>query len=184
MAGRPDLDDLLDGLNPAQREAVTHDEGPLLVIAGAGSGKTRVLTHRIAHLIEDRHVSPFGILAITFTNKAAQEMRHRVGGLIGPVAEKMWVSTFHSACVRILRRDAQLLGYPITLAEDMPALATGSLSMAFGDFRSGYQIVDRLGVRVLRDPYTEKPYVKFYTTRRVGGAVVNFEAIKFVRFAA
>lgn len=79
---------------------------------------------------------------------------------------------------------AQLLGYPITLAEDMPALATGSLSMGFGDFRSGYQIVDRLGVRVLRDPYTEKPYIKFYTTRRVGGAVVNFEAIKFVRFAA
>jgi DNA helicase-2/ATP-dependent DNA helicase PcrA len=112
MAGRADLDDLLDGLNPAQREAVTHDEGPLLVIAGAGSGKTRVLTHRIAHLIEDRHVSPFGILAITFTNKAAQEMRHRVGGLIGPVAEKMWVSTFHSACVRILRRDVGVLGYP------------------------------------------------------------------------
>lgn len=79
---------------------------------------------------------------------------------------------------------AQLLGYPITLAEDMPALATGSLSMAFGDFRTSYQIVDRLGVRVLRDPYTEKPYVKFYTTRRVGGAVVNFEAIKFARFAS
>ena len=103
---------IFDGLNPAQREAVTHDEGPLLVIAGAGSGKTRVLTHRIAHLIEDRHVSPFGILAITFTNKAAQEMRHRVGGLIGPVADKMWVSTFHSACVRILRRDVGVLGYP------------------------------------------------------------------------
>ncbi len=105
-------DDLLDGLNPAQFEAVTHQEGPLLVVAGAGSGKTRVLTHRIAHLIEAHHVSPFQVLAITFTNKAAQEMRERIGRLVGPVAQKMWVSTFHSACVRILRRDAQLLGYP------------------------------------------------------------------------
>jgi DNA helicase-2/ATP-dependent DNA helicase PcrA len=104
--------DLLEGLNPVQREAVVHDEGPLLVIAGAGSGKTRVLTHRIAHLIRERGVSPFEILAITFTNKAAQEMRERVGALVGPVAQKMWVSTFHSACVRILRRDADKLGYP------------------------------------------------------------------------
>ena len=104
--------DLLEGLNPVQREAVVHDEGPLLVIAGAGSGKTRVLTHRIAHLIRAGGVSPFEILAITFTNKAAQEMRERVGALVGPVAQKMWVSTFHSACVRILRRDADKLGYP------------------------------------------------------------------------
>jgi DNA helicase-2/ATP-dependent DNA helicase PcrA len=102
---------LLEGLNPAQREAVVHDEGPLLIIAGAGSGKTRVLTHRIAHLIAEG-VSPFEILAITFTNKAAQEMRSRVAALVGPVAEKMWVSTFHSACVRILRRDGHRLGYP------------------------------------------------------------------------
>ncbi len=112
MAHRVESADLLDGLNPAQREAVAHDGGPLLVIAGAGSGKTRVLTHRIAHLIEAWGVSPFEILAITFTNKAAQEMRHRVGQLVGPVAEKMWVSTFHSACVRILRRDVSVLGYP------------------------------------------------------------------------
>ncbi len=105
-------DDLLEGLNPAQHEAVTHSEGPLLVVAGAGSGKTRVLTHRIAHLIRDHQVSPFEILAITFTNKAAGEMRDRVARLVGPVAQKMWVSTFHSACVRILRRDAHLLGYP------------------------------------------------------------------------
>ncbi|MGD9751345.1 MAG: DNA helicase PcrA, partial [Acidimicrobiia bacterium] len=111
MAQRPDTESLLEGLNPAQREAVTHDGGPLLVIAGAGSGKTRVLTHRIAHLI-DNGVSPFEILAITFTNKAAGEMKHRVGQLIGPVAEKMWVSTFHAACVRILRRDVKALGYP------------------------------------------------------------------------
>jgi DNA helicase-2/ATP-dependent DNA helicase PcrA len=105
-------DDLLAGLNPVQREAVTHVEGPLLIVAGAGSGKTRVLTHRIAHLIQHHHISPFEILAITFTNKAAAEMKHRVGALIGPVAEKMWVSTFHSACVRILRREAPRLGYP------------------------------------------------------------------------
>ncbi|MDE0494769.1 MAG: DNA helicase PcrA [Acidimicrobiaceae bacterium] len=103
---------ILEGLNPAQYEAVTHEGGPLLVVAGAGSGKTRVLTHRIAHLIEDHDLSPFEILAITFTNKAAGEMRHRVGGLVGPVAESMWVSTFHAACVRILRRDAAYIDYP------------------------------------------------------------------------
>ena len=103
---------ILEGLNPAQYEAVTHTGGPLLVVAGAGSGKTRVLTHRIAHLMEEHGVSPFEILAITFTNKAAGEMRHRVGGLVGPVAESMWVSTFHAACVRILRRDASYIDYP------------------------------------------------------------------------
>ena len=102
---------LLAGLNPAQYDAVLHDGGPLLVVAGAGSGKTRVLTHRIAHLIQGG-LSPFEILAITFTNKAAGEMKHRVGGLVGPVAEKMWVSTFHAACVRILRRDVERLGFP------------------------------------------------------------------------
>ncbi|MDQ2679323.1 MAG: DNA helicase PcrA [Actinomycetota bacterium] len=108
----PPENPLLEGLNPAQFEAVAHGEGPLLVVAGAGSGKTRVLTHRIAHLIEEHRVSPFEILAITFTNKAAAEMRERVGRLVGPIAQKMWVSTFHSACVRILRRDATRLGYP------------------------------------------------------------------------
>jgi DNA helicase-2/ATP-dependent DNA helicase PcrA len=102
---------LLDGLNPVQREAASHAEGPLLIVAGAGSGKTKVLTTRIAHLIQDRGVSPFEILAITFTNKAADEMKHRVAALVGPVAQKMWVSTFHSACVRILRRDGHHLGY-------------------------------------------------------------------------
>jgi DNA helicase-2/ATP-dependent DNA helicase PcrA len=104
--------DLLEGLNPVQLEAVAHLGGPLLVIAGAGSGKTRVLTHRIAHLIRNGGVSPFEILAITFTNKAADEMKARVGKLVGPVAQKMWVSTFHAACVRILRRDGRLLGFP------------------------------------------------------------------------
>ncbi len=105
-------DTLLDGLNPAQEAAVIHEDGPLLVLAGAGSGKTRVLTRRIAWLIRERGVSPFEILAITFTNKAADEMKSRVAELVGPVARKMWVSTFHSACVRILRRDAQALGFP------------------------------------------------------------------------
>ncbi len=104
--------DLLGGLNPVQRDAVTHPSGPLLVVAGAGSGKTRVLTHRIAHLIRNEGVSPFEILAITFTNKAADEMKSRVAALVGPVAQKMWVSTFHSACVRILRRDADQIGFP------------------------------------------------------------------------
>ena len=102
--------DILDGLNPAQLDAVTHQAGPLLVVAGAGSGKTRVLTRRIAWLI-DQGVSPFEILAITFTNKAAEEMKQRVEALVGPVARKMWVSTFHSACVRILRREAEVLGF-------------------------------------------------------------------------
>lgn len=103
--------EILDGLNPAQRDAVTHTGGPLLVVAGAGSGKTRVLTRRIAWLI-DQGASPFEILAITFTNKAAGEMKERVEALVGPVARKMWVSTFHSACVRILRRDGHVLGFP------------------------------------------------------------------------
>src|SRR6195256_3078766 len=102
----------LDGLNPDQLDAVVHLGGPLLVIAGAGSGKTRVLTHRIAHLIGEHDISPMRILAITFTNKAAEEMRDRVAQLVGPVARKMWVSTFHSACVRILRRDAAKLDFP------------------------------------------------------------------------
>ncbi|MGH9181123.1 MAG: ATP-dependent helicase, partial [Acidimicrobiales bacterium] len=104
------MDDRLAGLNPAQREAVLHGDGPLLIVAGAGSGKTRVLTSRVASLI-DRGVSPFAVLAITFTNKAAEEMKQRVAVLVGPVADRMWVSTFHSACVRILRRDAPRLGY-------------------------------------------------------------------------
>src|SRR5262245_4233063 len=101
----------LSGLNPAQYEAVTLPAGPILVIAGAGSGKTRVLTHRLAYLINELEVSPFEVLAITFTNKAAGEMQDRVANLVGPVARRMWVSTFHAACSRILRREASLLGY-------------------------------------------------------------------------
>jgi len=106
-----DAQKLLDGLNPAQRAAVSHPGGPLLVVAGAGSGKTRVLTRRIAWLIAEQHAHPGSILAITFTNKAAAEMRGRVADLVGGRARAMWVSTFHSACVRILRREVSRFGY-------------------------------------------------------------------------
>ncbi|MEU0112980.1 DNA helicase PcrA [Streptomyces bobili] len=112
-APRPPLDAaaLLEGLNENQRAAVVHSGTPLLIVAGAGSGKTRVLTHRIAHLLAERHVHPGQILAITFTNKAAGEMKERVEQLVGPRANAMWVMTFHSACVRILRRESKRLGF-------------------------------------------------------------------------
>ncbi|MUK88430.1 DNA helicase PcrA [Ornithinibacillus sp. L9] len=105
------MDDLIKGLNKEQQEAVKHTEGPLLIMAGAGSGKTRVLTHRIAYLMGEKEVAPRNILAITFTNKAAREMKERVSRLVGPEGEYMWVSTFHSMCVRILRRDIERIGY-------------------------------------------------------------------------
>ena len=101
----------LAALNPAQREAVLHTEGPLLVIAGAGSGKTRVLTHRVAHLITAVGVKPNEILAITFTNKAAGEMRERLTAMLGPVVRAIWILTFHATCGRMLRSEAERLGY-------------------------------------------------------------------------
>ncbi|WP_396659474.1 UvrD-helicase domain-containing protein, partial [Microbacterium sp.] len=109
-APRPD-EDLLKGLNPPQRAAVEYRGPALLIVAGAGSGKTRVLTHRIASLLRNREAWPSQILAITFTNKAANEMRERVEALVGDAARGMWISTFHSACVRILRREAERFGF-------------------------------------------------------------------------
>ncbi|HFC9326670.1 TPA: DNA helicase PcrA [Enterococcus faecium] len=103
--------ELLNGMNPRQKEAVLHTDGPLLLMAGAGSGKTRVLTHRIAYLIEEKEVNPWNILAITFTNKAAKEMKERVNAILTSGGEDVWVSTFHSMCVRILRRDVDFIGY-------------------------------------------------------------------------
>ena len=113
---RTDPESLLDGLNPQQRAAVVHAGKPLLVVAGAGSGKTRVLTRRIAYLLAARDAHPGSILAITFTNKAAAEMRERVVELVGPRAKLMWVSTFHSSCVRILRRDIKRFGISSTFS--------------------------------------------------------------------
>lgn len=117
---------IYDSLNPEQYAAVRHDRGPLLILAGAGSGKTRVLTHRIAYLIDERNVSPYQILAITFTNKAAKEMKERVEKTVGEPSANIWVSTFHSTCVRILRRFIEHIGYDrnftIYDADDQKAL--------------------------------------------------------------
>src|SRR5690348_11663394 len=107
----PTREQLLEGLNEPQQRAVQHEGAPLLVVAGAGSGKTRVLTRRIAWLISERNAHPGSILAITFTNKAAAEMRERVTELVGNRAKIMWVSTFHSSCVRILRKESDKLGF-------------------------------------------------------------------------
>ncbi len=128
-----DADALLEGLNEEQREAVLHAGGPLLIIAGAGSGKTRVLTHRVAHLLAARGVQPGQVLAITFTNKAAAEMRERVQDLVGPRARAMWVMTFHSACVRILRREADKVGMKSTFSIYDAADSQRLMSMVIRD---------------------------------------------------
>src|SRR5918995_795413 len=128
----PTRDELLEGLNEPQQAAVRHAGAPLLVVAGAGSGKTRVLTRRIAWLITERKAHPGSILAITFTNKAAAEMKERVEALVGRRARIMWVSTFHSACVRILRKEIDKFGYKSNFsiydAQDQKRLMTLVLS--------------------------------------------------------
>src|SRR5437899_4035194 len=122
------VDELLEGLNPQQRAAVVHTGGPLLIVAGAGSGKTRVLTNRIAYLLAERGVHPGEVLAITFTNKAAGEMKERVARLVGARARSMWVSTFHSMCVRMLRYESKALelrsSFSIYDADDARRLVT------------------------------------------------------------
>ena len=106
---------IYDTLNEQQREAVYQTEGPVLILAGAGSGKTRVLTHRTAYLIEEKGINPYHIMAITFTNKAAGEMRERIDKIVGFGSESIWVSTFHSSCVRILRRHIDRIGFDTNL---------------------------------------------------------------------
>ncbi len=125
---------LIDVLNPVQREAVLQTDGPVLIVAGAGSGKTRILTHRIAYLIKERGVRPQTILAITFTNKAAQEMAERVESLLGErIAKGMWVLTFHSTCARILRREHRHLGLPSHFSIYDEADTERVLKMAMSD---------------------------------------------------
>ncbi len=108
------MQDLLQGLNDKQEEAVLATEGPCLVIAGAGSGKTKVLTHKVAYLMSEKYIKPWNILAITFTNKAANEMKQRVEGLVGDAVNDMWIGTFHSICVRILRKYIDRIGFDHT----------------------------------------------------------------------
>src|ERR1700675_4516563 len=121
----------LETLNPEQREAVLHIEGPLLILAGAGSGKTRVITSRIAHLVGDGHAQPEEILAVTFTNKAAEEMRARIEALLGADCSRMWISRFHSLCARLLRREAPAIGlsrdFVIYDSSDQLAVVTQAL---------------------------------------------------------
>ena len=151
-------DNLLSSLNDVQREAVQHTEGPLLILSGAGSGKTRVITHRIAYLIEHHDVSPYRILAVTFTNKAAKEMKQRLDGLVkGSVSRDLWVSTFHATCARILRRDIEKLGES-TESESVSPSKRYTYTRDFTIFDTGEQAT--LVKDVLRQlNYSDKRYI-------------------------
>ena len=142
----------LDGLNPSQRDAVVHSGSPLLIVAGAGSGKTRVLTNRIAYLLAECGVAPYEVMAITFTNKAAGEMRERVATLVGPRARSMWVTTFHSACVRILRQEASIAGF--------------SSSFSIYDQADSVRLVTLIGRDLNLDP-------KRYPPRQIAALISN-----------
>ena len=142
----------LDGLNPSQRDAVVHSGSPLLIVAGAGSGKTRVLTNRIAYLLAECGVAPYEVMAITFTNKAAGEMRERVATLVGPRARSMWVTTFHSACVRILRQEASIAGF--------------SSSFSIYDQADSVRLVTLIGRDLNLDP-------KRYPPRQIAAMISN-----------
>src|SRR3954471_6041136 len=175
----PEAAGLLDDLNPVQREAVEHPGGPLLIVAGAGSGKTRVLTHRIAWLIGHERSSPFSILAITFTNKAADEMKQRVAALVGPVAEKMWVSTFHSACVRILRRDASRLREKRNITPNLfpPRQVHATISAAKNDlvdFETYASRARTIHERRIADVYRE------YQKRLLAASAMDFDDLLMV----
>ena len=150
-------DNLLSSLNDVQREAVQHTEGPLLILSGAGSGKTRVITHRIAYLLEHHDVSPFRILAVTFTNKAAREMKDRLDVLVeGSVSRDLWVATFHATCARILRRDIEKLGRTAE-TESGPASKDPAYTRNFTIFDTGEQAT--LVKDVLRQlNYSDKQY--------------------------
>ncbi|MDQ3469995.1 MAG: UvrD-helicase domain-containing protein, partial [Actinomycetota bacterium] len=172
-----------DGLNPDQLDAVVHEGGPLLVVAGAGSGKTRVLTHRIAHLVHEG-VAPSRILAITFTNKAAEEMRQRVAALVGPVARTMWVSTFHSACVRMLRANADRLGYPRQFSIYDQADAVRLTGYVIRDLRLDAKRFTPRGVHAtisrwkneLRDPETAVADAQHGYERKQADVYVEYQA--------
>ena len=166
--------DLIKGMNPRQKEAVMHTQGPLLVMAGAGSGKTRVLTHRMAYILAEEAVQPWNILAITFTNKAANEMKERVAALVGEQAQDMWVSTFHSMCVRILRRDCARIG----LAKSFTIIDAGDQLSAAASRRC---CVDRLRrseawwlrLRRCRQPPGEEPKRPAQLATLVGGLLIR-----------
>jgi DNA helicase II / ATP-dependent DNA helicase PcrA len=187
---------LLGSLNPVQAESVLHTEGPVLIVAGAGSGKTRALTHRIAYLIREHGVSPYAILAITFTNKAAREMAERVEGLIGQrIASGMWISTFHSACARILRREHEHLGLPrsFTIYDegDTERLITGVLkdlnvdpkrfpprAMAAAIGRAKDHVVSAAEFAAAAGNFYEQTIAKVYAAyeeRKLGAGALDFD---------